>query len=166
MRYAAIVTITHPKPDAYQLKGAVTVTLGPSITVGDYTIDHPGEYDVAGVGVHGFQADGHVLYRLRIEGMRVIWLSSLPPVAGKEVLEEIEDPDILFITISSGEETKRAAEWLGALAPKIVIVHDAGLALKSLDGAPLEDLDDLKVSPLSLPQEERRTVRLSAGRQD
>jgi hypothetical protein len=150
------MNLQHLNEEAIGLKTATTlvqIKRDGSIRVGDKSIEGPGEYDVASVGIHAFP-DYAILFT---EGIRlgVVWneTAQLDP-------EENSNSDIFIFLMA---DLKQINTIVKEQDPRIVVFHDTTTAeaLAKQDGVELVRESSYKVSQQSLPSEERVFVLLS-----
>ena len=117
----SLVSLNHPA-----LNGVENMSFGNKDT---FAIKGPGEYEVAGVFIKGFDSHGpngliNTIYTIELEGMQVCHLGGLALTdLAPETLEDISSSDILIAP--SGDldtlEGKAAAKFASSLEPKIII---------------------------------------------
>ncbi|MCX6712703.1 MAG: MBL fold metallo-hydrolase [Candidatus Vogelbacteria bacterium] len=94
-----------------------------------FVIDSPGEYEIGGTFVRGFQTEGsegkiNTAFATMIDGIRLCHLGGLAnPVLSAGVIEEIGEVDILFLPIGGGKflTSKDALKLATQLEAKIII---------------------------------------------
>jgi L-ascorbate metabolism protein UlaG (beta-lactamase superfamily) len=138
----ALVSRNHP-----DMNGVEEVTYGDKKP---FVISGPGEYERAGVGVHGFftkseyglakgQGDAaNTIYAVELEGMTIVHLGALAsPELSKEAREAIGEVDILFVPVGGNGvlDAAEAVKIATALEPHIIIpTHWSGIGeAKSLE---------------------------------
>jgi hypothetical protein len=142
-----------------------------------FAVDAAGEYEVAGVFVHGVHApkkDGtaHTIFAIVGEGMRVGFLGALDrPLTDREI-EALGPVDVLLVPAGGGGvlSTAQAAELVTRIEPRMVIPSHvqsadaeeaaAGAQLATTLGLTPEVLPKLKITKSGLPQEEIKIVLL------
>lgn len=84
----------------------------------------PGEYEVKGIEIRGFPADGKAVYSLKMEDIKLGYLGELTAAQlSPEAMEALQNVDILFVP-AGGEPLvapNEAASLVKKLEPKIVI---------------------------------------------
>lgn len=169
---ADIVTVSHAHEDHNFLEGIVGEP---------FVIDLPGEYEVKGVSIFGYQSSHNTkpeeqrgkntIYIIEAEGLKVAHLGDLGTFPGTEVMEEISGVDVLLIPVG-GIATigpKQAAELVGKVEPVIAVpMHykEAGINeevfgdfspvegfLEAIGIKQAERLDKLSITKDKLPQE-------------
>jgi hypothetical protein len=150
------MVIQHSSPDTLGLKVAQTsVHLKHSgeIKIGDRVLEGPGEYDIAGVGVHAF--DQHAV--IFAEGLRltVVWGDTEQTNS-----EDDAGSDIYVLLLS---DAKRAEAIIKEQDPRVVILHSAELrdALAQQFGATIKEESTYKLTSGALPAEERDIVLIA-----
>lgn len=141
----------------------LVVKIGEKITLGEMTIESPGEYEVSGVQVEVI--DG--IIEVFAEGMSVAHIKK-GKVFSDTALEEISGIDILLIGVGGSEftETKTALEVISQIEPAIVIpMHNGNLDEFAKEESVLkEGIEELKVSRGELPVDERQVVVLNPSK--
>jgi L-ascorbate metabolism protein UlaG (beta-lactamase superfamily) len=108
-----------------------------------FKIDMPGEYETAGIIVHGVAARAHMdeegkssatIYTLEADGTRVVILGHIYPELSEDQLEEIGMVDILVVPVGNSGYTLDAVgalKMIKQIEPKVVIpTHFADNAIK------------------------------------
>lgn len=118
-----------------------------------FTIDKPGEYEVADVSVQGIAARSHMdeekvmsatMYRLLVDGVRVVVLGHIYPELDDEQLEALGTVDILFIPVGGNGYTLDsigAQRLIKDIEPRIVVPthYDSSSLNYEVPQTPLED---------------------------
>lgn len=129
-----------------QIRGSGSIKLGERETEG------PGEYDIAGIGIHTYS--GHAV--LFAEGIRlaVIW----DPNAKFDPEEELNIDVFVFLIT----DVKQITSFIKEQDPRIVVFHNPEVAQEvgRQDGVTITQESSFKLSPQSLPTEERIFVLL------
>jgi len=107
-----------------------------------FVVAGPGEYEIKGVFIKGFQSESqyggekriNTIYTVSLEGMSICFLGALNTgELPKEAEEAIDEVDILFVPIG-GEgvlDPARAYKLAVAMEPKIIIpIHNGDLGVK------------------------------------
>ncbi len=107
-----------------------------NVSFGDrepFVISGPGEYEVKGVAVRGFQSDTeyggkhlNTIYSIALEGMNLCFLGTVSTVAlPATAKQEMDDIDILFLPVGGNGMLDHAEGYKLAvqLEPKVVIPH-------------------------------------------
>lgn len=96
-------------------------------------VDHPGEYEVAGVSIYGIAARGHMeesgaknvtMYKMIIDDIRVVVTGHIYPELSERQLEELGTVDVLFVPVGGNGYTTDpvgALKLIKKIDPKIVI---------------------------------------------
>ncbi len=94
-------------------------------------IQGPGEYEIKGVRIKGFELTnddaGHLKtsYLVDLEGIRLSFLDELLVEPSKEVLGELGEVDILFISADFGKsKTRQLTSLVKQVDPKIIVPTD------------------------------------------
>ncbi len=141
-----------------------------------FIISDPGEYEVQGLFVHGFQDPKTdeaekfrpVIYRLVAEGMRLGFLGQLKRQITDKELEELGAIDILLLPVGGGEGigSKEASEAISRIEPRVVVplnysipgiktkLEGVDAFCKSLGVCKRQDSNKLKITKRDLPSED------------
>jgi hypothetical protein len=114
--------ITHRSAGQFELKSREAVVgLGRSITIGEYQIPGPGEYEVAGVMV---EESAHTT-RIVVDDFKIGFLGSGSKKLSAEELEQLGSVDILFVVVDGADSEafspKEFATLLGQFEAPIAI---------------------------------------------
>lgn len=123
-KFGANITLVSANNEA--LNGLANMSFGNKET---FAIEGPGEYEIAGVFIRGFESRGpgdliNTIYTIELEGMRVCHLGALSSTElTPETLEDISGCDILITPIGDLETLadKAAAKFASSLEAKIII---------------------------------------------
>ena len=165
---AHIVTISHHHPDHDNVAG---------VGGNPIVLDGPGEYEVAGVYVHGLKTyhdsengrwrGKNTVYTMEINEVNVCHLGDLGHVLTPGQIEELGPVDVLLVPVGGGGSLTAAgaAETISLLEPKLAIPMHYRTEVVKLDLDPLDKfikemgLRDLApqakltITKSSLPQE-------------
>lgn len=118
-------------PSNNRLKADVTVkTIAPADGVTPGEIAFPGEYEVKGIDIQGWQvaeesSDKYVktVYALTWEDMKFVFLGHIAGPLRAELVEELGEPDLLFVPTGDEHFIKGedAAKMIKQLEPKIIV---------------------------------------------
>ncbi|OGD67019.1 hypothetical protein A3F08_03675 [Candidatus Berkelbacteria bacterium RIFCSPHIGHO2_12_FULL_36_9] len=135
-----------------------TVITGEKMKINEFEIPGAGEYEVTGISAE--MTDG--IFTFRSEDMNLTYLRRKNPLNDSE-LERVKDTDILFIPIFELMESKTAIEVINQIEPKIVLpmFYQTIEQVKEIEGLSPETSDQLKITKLNLPQEERKVIVLT-----
>ena len=170
---AQIVTISHHHPDHDNVAG---------VSGKPIVIDGPGEYEVAGVYIHGLgtyhdaengkRQGKNTVYLMEINEVNVCHLGDLGHVLTPGQIEELGHVDVLLVPVGGGGSLSAAgaAETISLLEPKIVVPmhYRTDVVKQELDPLDkfakemgLKDITPqpkLTITKASLPQETRVMV--------
>ena len=111
------MVITYLGNDIFKVQfGETSLAFNPSslkvsqVNKTPFIITGPGEYEVGGVFIKGFTGN---TYTVNLENMNICFL-------GSENIEEIDEVDILFVSLASIDSSK-AYKMAVSIEPKIVI---------------------------------------------
>lgn len=137
-------------------------------------IDGPGEYEAAGVSVHGVAARAHMdeenqlnttMYKIDIEDIRIAVVGHVHPDLTGDELEELGTVDVLVIPVGGSGYTLDpvgALKVIKGIEPKIIIpTHYADKALKY--EVPQISLEEALKSLAMEPAETTPKLKLKAG---
>jgi L-ascorbate metabolism protein UlaG (beta-lactamase superfamily) len=118
---AALISLNEP-----EFNGSDNVSFG---SKEPFIIDGPGEYEIGGTFVRGFQSEGangriNTIYATTIDGIRLCHLGGLANAnLSAEVIEEIGEIDVLFLPVGGGKylSPKDASKLATQLEAKIII---------------------------------------------
>lgn len=175
---ADIVTISHQHDDhnAFEKIGGTSRRPEP------YVIQAPGEYEVSGVGVFGWQTfhddkEGkergkNTIYIIHLDGLRICHLGDLGHVLSESQIHQIGEIDVLLIPVGGFYtiNAKQAVEVVKSLQPSIVVPmhfqtpkHNSELFAQVASVTqfltemgieePLETQEKLVLTPSDLPEE-------------
>lgn len=149
-----------------------------------FSAENPGEYEAAGVVIHGVAARGHmeeegkmncVIYTIAADDIRVAVLGHIYPELSEDQLEQIGHVDVAIVPVGNGGYTMDgigALKVIKQIEPKVVIpTHYADKAvkyevpqtelaeaLKSLAMEPSETLDKYKPKTIDMTDTTRLIV--------
>lgn len=144
-----------------------TILLGYSVTINDFALPGPGEYEKNGVFVEGVDDTGNVIYVLRTEEMTLCHLGKISHELSEDELKEIGDVDILFVPM--GEEgslpAKKSLNMASKVDPRIVIpmLYTDLSEFKKIEGISDGEIEILKIKKADLPEDERQNIILKAA---
>jgi L-ascorbate metabolism protein UlaG (beta-lactamase superfamily) len=118
-------------PTSNRLKADVTLkTIAPTDTVSSEEITFAGEYEVKGIEIQGWEIKNEstekyvkTIFAVTWEDMRFVFLGHISEPLSAEYIEEIGEPDILFVP--TGDEHflagEAAAKMIKQIEPKIIV---------------------------------------------
>lgn len=158
----ALVSLRDPRFD-----GVDNVTFGAKEP---FVIDGPGEYEIGGTFVRGFESVGpdskiNTIFTTTIDGIKLCHLGGLAQAElSEKVLEEIGGIDILFVPIGKEFLSAKAANKLAtAMEAKMIIpvLDDNGEELKAFlkeSGGDGSETDKLTIKKKDLDNKEGEVV--------
>lgn len=110
------------KPNSFELKSkdSVVVTNGPDVEINKIKLLGPGEYEVGGIEVFGFN---QAVYILNIDGVLVGYLANVTEPIDEKEIEEFGSIDILITPagLDSSFDMKKITELTKSLDPNVVV---------------------------------------------
>jgi L-ascorbate metabolism protein UlaG (beta-lactamase superfamily) len=148
-----------------------------------FVIKGPGEYEVRGVFVRGFQSKTvyggverfNTVYTFELDGIRVVYLGAISDKdLDSRAKEELGDVDILFVPIGGGEVLggEDSYKIANKREPKIIIpIHFGAVGnkdalevfLKEADATDVKPIDKLTIKKKDLIGKESEVVVLSSS---
>jgi len=140
-----------------------TAELGKVLRIGNLVIDGPGEYDVAGIAIHGFEGKAQTVFLVTIEDVRIVIVPQKPEVLSGEVIDQIGGVDIAVVPVVAESPVSETIALVNSLDPLLVIPIGTGNKEEFIrdSGETTEPQDSFKVIRSSLPLEGRQTVLLT-----
>lgn len=144
------------------------INLGYKVSINDFSLSGPGEYEKSGVFVEGISDNGNTIYVVKAEEINLCYLGKISHDLKENEAKEIGDVDILFVPL--GEEgslpIKKSLELVSKIDPKILIpmLYSDLTEFKKSEGISDDEIDLLKIKKSELPEEERKIVILKAGK--
>lgn len=123
----ALSTINHPDYNGFEM-----VSHGDTIP---FEINGPGDYEIKDIFIKGIMTEStldkkkyiNTIYSLMIENISICFLGTITKdKLNTEVIEQIDSPDILFVSVSNDDSLSPAEAYKLAvkLEPKIIIPMD------------------------------------------
>lgn len=142
---------------------SVKVLLDGEVSINDYQITTPGEFEVSGVAVEGIGGDHGIIYHLFVEDIAIAHLGAITKLPSEKVLESIEDADIIVVSLGkeqslSPEETRKI---IANLEPKVALLHPVDLETATKQFSQLEQLEAIKITARDLPEDGMRIIALT-----
>jgi len=150
-----------------------------------FIISDPGEYEVKGLYVQGYQdksvdaeqLERPVIYRLVVENMMIAFLGQLQRKLTDQEIEDLGNVDVLLLPVGGGDvmSSKLASEMISLIEPRVVVplYHDVpGLKAplehvdqfcKALGVCQRQDSNKLKISKKDLPADDILVAVLERG---
>lgn len=144
------------------------ISLGYKVSVNDFLLPGPGEYEKSGVFVEGIEDNGNTIYVIKAEEINLCYLGKISHDLREEDAKEIGAVDILFAPM--GEENslpvKKSLLLVSKIDPRIVIpmLYSDLSEFKKSEGIDDGEIDVLKIKKSELPEEERRNVILTQSK--
>lgn len=144
-----------------------------------FIIDGPGDYEVKEIFIKGLLSKAELngknyintIYSLRVDGIHLVFLGALSDLElAKEVREEINEPDIIFVPIGGNGllDVKQGTKLVSSLEPRMVIPLDYDdntlkAFLKENGEEKVESLDKLTIKRKDLENKESEVVVLKTN---
>lgn len=178
---ADIVTVSHDHEDHNNVK-AVS---GTSRRENPFVIREPGEYEIEGISIFGYQTfhdakegaerGGNVMYVIQAEDMRVLHLGDLGHNLSEKQIADLDGIDVVMVPVGGvyTVDAEVATKVIEAIDPSIVIPmhfktaqHDAKTfgemselaKFTSQYGHAVRTVKTLQISKISLPQEATEVI--------
>ena len=131
----------------------VTVTLGETVTIGEYKISGAGEYDVAGIQCEGAVTGTTVSYFIWMEDLQFTYVTALSSEISK--LDKASTTHVLIADIRSDDRPEQLIQILKKLEPTYVTLFGAGNTdeFRKLLGLPVQQGSTHKLTRSGLPIE-------------
>ncbi len=156
------MTITWEGKENFSIKtkGKIVI-IGEKISLGDFKITTPGEYELGGIQIEVINN----IIEIISEKMTIAWMKKAIVLSDSE-LERLNGIDVLLIGVGGGEftETKIAMDVINQIDPRLVIpMYTSNLeSFTKEEGINTEGQDQFKFNESDLPSEERKVVILNA----
>lgn len=127
--------ITKVKDSTLKIKtktGAVTLTPTQLVMVhkkaetADFVVMGPGEYEVEGISVFGYQSGSQVIYVIQVDDLRVLYLGQLSEAITEKTMGELENIDVVIFETEGGVSNKESSDLIAKLEPYYVIPLGSG----------------------------------------
>lgn len=130
-----------------------TVTLGETVSIGDYAIASAGEYDVTGIQCEGAITGTSISYFIWIEELQFTYLPSVNQEVSK--LDKASGTHVLVADIRSDTTPEQLKSVLKKLEPSFVAIFGAGNTeeFRKALGLPVQEGTSHKLSRSGLPLE-------------
>lgn len=148
------MTITRtPQGSALQFASATVELTANGLTVNDYVIENPGEYDVAGIGFE--VGEGYAL--VYADSLRVLVIEPAHPKLSAESVTALEDIQLVVVPAdASAEQQKAVANLIHNLEPRGIVVVGSVDEAKLITGQTVEAQLKVKIQASDLETEEMR----------
>lgn len=141
-----------------------TINLGYSVSINDFSLSGPGEYEKSGVFVEGIVDNGNTIYVVRAEDMNLCYLGNISHDLRESEAKEIGDVDILFVPLGEDGsfDTKKALALVSKIDPRVVIpmLYSDLADFKKAEGITNGEVETYKIKKSELPEEEREIIIL------
>jgi L-ascorbate metabolism protein UlaG (beta-lactamase superfamily) len=155
--------------DRFEIKTKTsTIVTGETVSINGVELAGPGEYEIGDCKIKGIPASpagrSPSVYLIEAEDLKIAYLDRITTMLNDDQVEVLSEPDVLFVpTGAHGTlDPKQAERLVGLIDPKIVIpmLGDLAVVAKQLGGN-VEQLNQLKITRQSLPQDGRRVLVLT-----
>lgn len=123
-----------------------TITAGDTVTINTTQLAGPGEYEVGDCKVTGFPPS---IYYIETEDLALAYLDGIKEKPSDAIIEELSEPDILFIPVGGGMSQEDAEKLVKLIDPKIVIPVGKADAAKL---GTAQTTKQLKITKQTLPE--------------
>ncbi len=162
-------------PTSNRLKADITLrtSAAPDVLPAEQTdIVFPGEYEIGGIEIRGFQVAGEsdakilrTIYEIIWEGIRLVFPGALKEAIPAEIIDQFGETDVLFVP-TGGEylSPEAAVSLVKKIDPKFIIPFGAkagGEFLKKI-GQSAETQEKLVFKKKELEEIEQKVVLLSS----
>jgi hypothetical protein len=86
----------------------------------DFVITEPGEYEVEGISVFGYQVEGTNVYVVQYEDVRALYLDGLSKPLDEKVVSELENIDVVMVS-TDAMNVKDAVGLVSKIEPYYVL---------------------------------------------
>jgi hypothetical protein len=131
----------------------VKISADGTCIVGDRTIEGPGEYDIASIGLHTFV--GFTTLFAENLHLLVVWTP--------DIKVDADDDLSIDAMVVLHENAESAAALIKEVDPRVVVFHHLNIAqqVATLVGSPVVQESSYKLTSQTLPQEERSLIALT-----
>lgn len=88
----------------------------------DFVVTSPGEYEVEGISVFGYQVESSKVYVVQFEDMRVAYLGGLEKPLTEKNITDLENIDVVIVPVDS-MPIKDVVEMVSKLEPYFVLPY-------------------------------------------
>ncbi|MEI6498395.1 MAG: MBL fold metallo-hydrolase [bacterium] len=153
--------------DNFDIKLKDTILkLGSRVSIDDFVLPGPGEYEKRGISVFAIPDDQNIIYTIHAEEMTLCFLGHLSRDLNEEETKQIGNVDILFLPLGAENtiELKKALNILSKIDPRVVIpmLYTDIEEFKKSEGVADGEFDVLKIKKSDLPDEQRALFVLKA----
>ena len=130
-----------------------TVTLGETVSIGQYVVPGAGEYDVAGIQCEGAVTGNGISYFIWLEDLQFTYLTSLHSEISK--LDKASGTHVLVADIKSDCRPEQLTPILKKLEPGFVALFGTGNTdeFRKVLGLPMQEGSSHKLTRTGLPLE-------------
>jgi len=86
----------------------------------DFVITNPGEYEVEGISVFGYRAEGANIYVVQFEDIRVLYLGEITGMLSEKNISELENIDVVIILVDT-ISLKETVELVAKIEPYYIL---------------------------------------------
>lgn len=129
----------------------------------DFEVTEPGEYEVEGISVFGYMAEGVSVYVVQFEDIRVAYLGQLTKALSEKSVTELENIDVVLIS-SDSMPVKDMVEVVSKLEPYYVLPYGENVAkfVASYEHGS-RSVKSLNLSKVSLPEDLTEVIVFDAA---
>jgi hypothetical protein len=119
----------------------------------DFVISNPGEYEVEGISVFGFNSQGANIYVVQFEDIRVAYLGNLSKPLTEKAITDLENIDVVVVSVDM-MATKEIVEIVSKLEPYFVLPYGENISkFVAAYEHGSRSVKSLNLSRLSLPED-------------
>lgn len=93
----------------------------------DFVITEPGEYEVGGISVFGYQTDEANIFVVQCEDVRIVYLDSLSKSLSEKAITDLENIDVVIVPVDT-MPIKDVVDIVAKLEPYYVLPFGENVA--------------------------------------
>ncbi|MCL4397446.1 MBL fold metallo-hydrolase [Patescibacteria group bacterium] len=101
-------------------KNSPALVSNAKLSVGEFVVPGPGEFEINGVDVVGVAVDSRTIYRVNVDNVLVVYLDNLDRKLTEQESNQIGPANVLLIPVET-LSADAAAEVVAQLEPQIVV---------------------------------------------
>lgn len=134
-------------------KGGTVAITHKSTDLPDFSITAPGEYEVEGISVFGYQTEKETIYVVQAEDLRILYLGEITKQLSEKLITELENIDVVMLNVDT-LGAKEATDMIAQLEPYYVLPY--GESTEKFIAAyehSSRSVKNLVISKVSLPED-------------